>query len=180
MSAAWNRFTHFYPRSPCGERPLVWCFCGGAFGFLSTLSLRRATATIETRQMLKEDFYPRSPCGERRRTARPVGASNYFYPRSPCGERRYRRSSPLTSHSFLSTLSLRRATLCLSFFVKSIENFYPRSPCGERLIASCYSEYLNRYFYPRSPCGERQLEVLYADGPTMHFYPRSPCGERRL
>ena len=20
MSAAWNRFTHFYPRSPCGER----------------------------------------------------------------------------------------------------------------------------------------------------------------
>ena len=36
-------FRHFYPRSPCGERPvLAWCSCGGVF-----------------------DFYPRSPCGER-------------------------------------------------------------------------------------------------------------------
>ena len=56
---------------------------------------------------------------------------------------------------FLSTLSLRRATI------------YP-SLAGT----------IGSNFYPRSPCGERQLEVLYADGPTMHFYPRSPCGER--
>ena len=34
---------------------------------------------------------------------------------------------------FLSTLSLRRATLAIGLSTKSISNFYPRSPCGERL-----------------------------------------------
>ena len=34
---------------------------------------------------------------------------------------------------FLSTLSLRRATLSLTIFPASCGNFYPRSPCGERL-----------------------------------------------
>ena len=33
---------------------------------------------------------------------------------------------------FLSTLSLRRATLFQVLFWQSIQNFYPRSPCGER------------------------------------------------
>ena len=36
----------FYPRSPCGERLLVWCSFGGACVFLSTLSLRRATFSV--------------------------------------------------------------------------------------------------------------------------------------
>ena len=57
-------------------------------GFLSTLSLRRAT--IHLRKVA-----PRA---------------DYFYPRSPCGERR--RARRIANHNcrFLSTLSLRRAT----------------------------------------------------------------------
>ena len=101
----------FYPRSPCGERPSTcalfcscWCWISihallaesDALGavtspavsrFLSTLSLRRATAyrvqlgsivSISIHALLAEsdkqkcgnrkpdvDFYPRSPCGER-------------------------------------------------------------------------------------------------------------------
>ena len=35
---------NFYPRSPCGERPVVTSIAGVATKFLSTLSLRRATA----------------------------------------------------------------------------------------------------------------------------------------
>ena len=35
---------NFYPRSPCGERPFLDFLCRIAHGFLSTLSLRRATA----------------------------------------------------------------------------------------------------------------------------------------
>ena len=35
---------------------------------------------------------------------------------------------------FLSTLSLRRATLVVTAFPGSVDNFYPRSPCGERRI----------------------------------------------
>ena len=56
---------------------------------------------------------------------------------------------------FLSTLSLRRATLYVIIVSLSDNDFYPRSPCGERpyciITKSCYNN-----FYPRSPCGERR------------------------
>ena len=103
---------HFYPRSPCGERPRKsqssragirisihallaesdrgWCFIS-AFPqtFLSTLSLRRATQWF--------------------------GLS-------------------FLNIEFLSTLSLRRATLCRRCCYPTAGYFYPRSPCGERLL----------------------------------------------
>ena len=100
----------FYPRSPCGERPV-----GGAI----------AADPIY--------FYPRSPCGERlrdgavdaKRHAISIHAllaesdnrgrktavlRQYFYPRSPCGERPIFAVRPYDAPIFLSTLSLRRAT----------------------------------------------------------------------
>ena len=83
-AAAW----HFYPRSPCGERPDRQEYVVKAVEFLSTLSLRRATP------------------GSRRR----LGRAGHFYPRSPCGERRAAAAVSSTITSFLSTLSLRRAT----------------------------------------------------------------------
>ena len=80
---------NFYPRSPCGERRTARTQKAPSRGFLSTLSLRRATVTvlgiqhrvgISIHALLAEsdmlwpvhlarglDFYPRSPCGERRR-----------------------------------------------------------------------------------------------------------------
>ena len=78
---------YFYPRSPCGERPFKLCKFKVVVIFLSTLSLRRATAeigecwsiiNISIHALLAESdsvgclvsmppwyFYPRSPCGER-------------------------------------------------------------------------------------------------------------------
>ena len=147
----WN----FYPRSPCGER-----------------LTRRQLPTPEP-----PNFYPRSPCGERLTTLpvlfrktiisihallaesdgvwRHWGADQPdFYPRSPCGERLMLFTSFLSFGEFLSTLSLRRATLprsadcsCRSISIHALlaesdqlplaaaraqANFYPRSPCGER------------------------------------------------
>ena len=86
---------NFYPRSPCGERPACRCteICNG--GFLSTLSLRRATVEWRNKPQVNADFYPRSPCGERRQ------GLFYFLPPS----------------RFLSTLSLRRATKPSTFAV---------------------------------------------------------------
>ena len=56
--------------------------------FLSTLSLRRATAREGRRGPKARDFYPRSPCGERPRQVDTVRLARLdFYPRSPCGER---------------------------------------------------------------------------------------------
>ena len=79
---------NFYPRSPCGERPLYpskYCI---SMAFLSTLSLRRATSLIDhfrrhngisIHALLAESDLRR---GEWRR-----GSGFNFYPRSPCGER---------------------------------------------------------------------------------------------
>ena len=124
--------SHFYPRSPCGERlfgsawvqefPISihallaesdrpWA-CSVGFGclFLSTLSLRRATAvqiiivimyalflsTLSLRRATRQEFYKERP------------------------------------GQFLSTLSLRRATRNTIRPMRALPNFYPRSPCGER------------------------------------------------
>ena len=78
--------------------------------------------------------------------------------------------------AFLSTLSLRRATLMVGKPPANSLYFYPRSPCGERHEWDRLLP-VSHYFYPRSPCGER---LLYAMGYYRHsnFYPRSPCGER--
>ena len=78
---------------------------------------------------------------------------------------------------FLSTLSLRRATLNCSRNGFAILYFYPRSPCGERLTEIC------------EVIAEMTISIhaLLAESDSMlislccgcsDFYPRSPCGER--
>ena len=149
---------HFYPRSPCGERLSNFILGGAAAKFLSTLSLRRATLVAALGGHGHPYFYPRSPCGERRNAAKQAESSAvYFYPRSPCGERPnllvgscvclgisihallaesdfVAQSVQVLAKLFLSTLSLRRATLSWDSAKKIWRNFYPRSPCGERPI----------------------------------------------
>ena len=58
-------YHYFYPRSPCGERPTDMRHRLIELGFLSTLSLRRATRAESGQRRSPDNFYPRSPCGER-------------------------------------------------------------------------------------------------------------------
>ena len=107
-----TRYQHFYPRSPCGERPLCHNQCSYLAGH----------------------FYPRSPCGERLPNSGTFRSTHNFYPRSPCGE----RPSGTNSCSICSSISI-HALLAESDCVKrfhaaDISYFYPRSPCGERRI----------------------------------------------
>ena len=133
---------NFYPRSPCGERLLTVTISRAPRLFLSTLSLRRATAVNDDVIKPRDDFYPRSPCGERpaARSARrsrkhfyprsPCGErplsrdirdrSRYFYPRSPCGERPFTITNSTERYPFLSTLSLRRATVCVAVTLRVV------------------------------------------------------------
>ena len=60
-----NNFGDFYPRSPCGERRVLWMAPSRLLRFLSTLSLRRATSNKSSEHPNNGNFYPRSPCGER-------------------------------------------------------------------------------------------------------------------
>ena len=236
---------NFYPRSPCGERPLELEPVPN-FRFISIHALL-AESDVELLYKLARFyyFYPRSPCGERRKNLDDDFASviisihallaesdpfsrsgpmtrRYFYPRSPCGERHKSTDHHQDRKGFLSTLSLRRATrysgLFDSFDVISIHALLaesdsapvPRRPDADisihALLAESDVRYLpaspaGSYFYPRSPCGERlnvgtnsagfniiSIHALLAESDKTanphhrargYFYPRSPCGERQ-
>ena len=133
LPLCYNRPSDFYPRSPCGERLVAVCYDYYRIGFLSTLSLRRATETvfallyepdISIHALLAEsdhqpmvqrqpgaDFYPRSPCGERPQARRALEQAAQISIHALLAE-----SDPIISSAtscrwlFLSTLSLRRAT----------------------------------------------------------------------
>ena len=101
----------------------------------------------------------------------------YFYPRSPCGERRILGWRLWDRQQFLSTLSLRRATLFLRSGPMMHQYFYPRSPCGERLVITPTPWALQTFLSTLSLRRATQAaEAL--DGLRENFYPRSPCGER--
>ena len=169
---------HFYPRSPCGERPsfIVYSITG---------------KYISIHALLAES--------DRDCDGYSQGAI-YFYPRSPCGERPGHLSlrcthRPISIHALLAESDPRNCPVW-----SPRRYFYPRSPCGERLVPH-QQKCRDRNFYPRSPCGERpafqklmaallqflstlSLRRATFQGPgfighRVHFYPRSPCGERQ-
>ena len=124
---------YFYPRSPCGERRFpvsAHRFDGG----ISIHALLAESDVWSTEACAPDgDFYPRSPCGER-----PEVPEDQYTALSISIHALLAESDPLviknrTAFSvFLSTLSLRRATIRQSTASRINGNFYPRSPCGER------------------------------------------------
>ena len=169
---------YFYPRSPCGERR---SFFKRLFGiheeFLSTLSLRRATRSSRFLRDLAMDFYPRSPCGERPYSQHVTRPSGYFYPRSPCGERPKAAAASACFATFLSTLSLRRATqtqgLKIPALCISIHALLAESDVSFMLYDTSSLIFLSTLSLRRAT-----VLALCSCGGACDFYPRSPCGER--
>ena len=92
MKFNWNltRLNHFYPRSPCGERLFT--------------SIVNSTGTM--------DFYPRSPCGERLREPTALRTPHQISIHALLAESDTVQVVVVVMQAlFLSTLSLRRATL---------------------------------------------------------------------
>ena len=170
--------------------------------FLSTLSLRRATTGNIGSVGTARHFYPRSPCGERHQPRNVVDAAvsisihallaesdspaagkrascYHFYPRSPCGERLHEALHGRGLLSFLSTLSLRRATQrqieferysdisIHALLAESDQRACVKIPASAKFLSTLSlrratwthwpSRWSHSYFYPRSPCGERLL-----------------------
>ena len=134
------RSIHFYPRSPCGERPTT----NDGTTKAQDISIHALLAESDTSRLHKIlsdwDFYPRSPCGERRPPVREIIQWEGI---------------------FLSTLSLRRATpapvpcgpdahISIHALLAESDAIYMRSISG------------NLHFYPRSPCGERPILYYFA------------------
>ena len=170
--------THFYPRSPRGERLNPSQYPSGFTSY----------------------FYPRSPRGERRPPLRTRSAAAYFYPRSPRGERLALVFHPLDSsisihapregsdhHHQPDRRHLRRISIHAPREGSDLDlgrqdgdthpHFYPRSPRGERPAPAPAAAPPIPNFYPRSPRGER-LYFRRPPSQSRYFYPRSPRGER--
>ena len=128
--------SHFYPRSPRGERLQAPLRGHSHSPFLSTLPARGATRTAEDQQPLQVISIHAPREGSDRSTFASVLNMRYFYPRSPRGERQ----------------AIKTAS-------RVINNFYPRSPRGERLYLFVLIYLVSIYFYPRSPRGERLLQM---------------------
>ena len=177
-------------------------FVTGIFtGFLSTLSLRRATVCALLYITPSRNFYPRSPCGERH-IQRDVRAGTYhFYPRSPCGERRnahpdIRLPCAISIHAllaesdhintdnfsrvmlFLSTLSLRRATTAAQGVLQRLEFLSTLSLRRATVHGLPHAD--DRGISIHALLAESDCKAGRTRRKMGHFYPRSPCGERLL
>ena len=127
---------YFYPRSPCGER-------------LFRVAVFEHSIVISIHALLAESDWRSSKTARRFR---------YFYPRSPCGERQLTARDDLTHAVFLSTLSLRRATLAVPDLGKRDVRISIHALLAESDGKADIRNSLNNNFYPRSPCGERLPE----------------------
>ena len=171
--------------------------------FLSTLSLRRATAETAKTSNADTNFYPRSPCGERllTRVVSSAGTTD-FYPRSPCGERlsTYRhqgRQNPISIHALLAESDLRVLDGSKSSIEISIHALLAESDVDEIPYQGQVDQFLSTLSLRRATpvktvkIGEnliflstlslRRATHFIPNKGTLrnNFYPRSPCGERR-
>ena len=128
-----GRNRNFYPRSPCGERPLSRHPTDTAKIFLSTLSLRRATSSVSDSLQALKLFL--STLSLRRATVSFMlydTSSLIFLSTLSLRRATLAARDDSIMFVFLSTLSLRRATSLGDLFQYPSTDFYPRSPCGER------------------------------------------------
>ena len=172
------KITDFYPRSPCGERPIAGRITSNG----TKISIHALLAeSDESMQDIPTDLW-------------------HFYPRSPCGERlenplRQIVDRRISIHALLAESDRQSTQKAMN-----MPNFYPRSPCGERLTSVVSSagtmgisihallaesdpgnvKVVDPGFVFLSTLSLRRATFSLLTGllVALYFYPRSPCGER--
>ena len=171
---------YFYPRSPCGERRInrvkrllpSWISIHALLAESDPLThVRSPSANISIHALLAES-------DRRVQQVRQVRLGISIH--ALLAESDILGNVVAGLHmSFLSTLSLRRATSLRSCMPTAPRYFYPRSPCGERLelFAERFGDTLISI---HALLAESDLGAGSVSGISSNFYPRSPCGERRF
>ena len=108
----------------------------------------------------------------------PHAGCRHFYPRSPCGERRKRRKALQTLWPFLSTLSLRRATLLMWYQCNTV--VFLSTLSLRRATSIAMRLHFAVVFLSTLSLRRATLRGCPVSSPRRYFYPRSPCGERRI
>ena len=170
--------------------------------FLSTLSLRRATTSQVPTWFGMPNFYPRSPCGERQKVPQILGLASGISIHALLAESDLFDDLQVPdSVTFLSTLSLRRAThpdhgnprrLVISIHALLAES---DAVCNQLLfdtLISIHALLAESDYIPLavphfckgflSTLSLRRATHISrgVDHHNKNFYPRSPCGERRV
>ena len=151
---------HFYPRSPCGERHLR-VLDGSKSSIISIHALLAESDAIDVFLAVWTVISIHALLAESdRKLLHPSRTRKVFL-----STLSLRRATvcvhwfSLISLVFLSTLSLRRATCQWRRSVKLFQQFLStlslrRATACMTLTPRCFA-----YFYPRSPCGERLMEM---------------------
>ena len=148
---------NFYPRSPCGERPDIIMLDEYQKEISIHALLAESDPVRDRKPVQRRDFYPRSPCGERHMGVYEQEHSYAISIHALLAESDLKRCLiRFSTFRFLSTLSLRRATL----------------PAG--ILRRWQRIFLSTLSLRRATCRARSRRQ-----PSSNFYPRSPCGERR-
>ena len=176
MANVGNLWSHFYPRSPRGERPSNFSRWAFMRLFLSTLPARGATQTEALETIIAEFLSTLPARGATSVLAKTPYSLRYFYPRSPRGERRHGDAGDAGLARFLSTLPARGATNTRRQF-QARQRISIHAPREGSDAAGRYRPDGHPHFYPRSPRGERRYKTSRHRS-ARHFYPRSPRGER--
>ena len=147
--------------------------------FLSTLSLRRATLHSAGAAQRAVYFYPRSPCGERPAVSACRPATRNFYPRSPCGERhgkipRCSYVTPISIHALLAESDQKMATAQAVTDTISIHALLAESDIALAFQVVQFLLFLSTLSLRRATWRNRHHHGHH----HPNFYPRSPCGER--
>ena len=170
---------HFYPRSPCGERPLSSAMSRWACLFLSTLSLRRATLLTGYCPVHDIDFYPRSPCGERPACQGPplrgiCISIHALLAESDAPQQENGQAATISIHALLAE-SDSLSSSSWGFMLISIHALLAESDVN--------SDYYGRLCYEISIhalLAESDWQKYDLNKDCLDFYPRSPCGERHV
>ena len=183
QTGRWPRY--FYPRPPRGGRLGVGHGVGHHID-ISIHTLREEGDWPDRCRQERLDISIHALREEGDATARDTTCRRMnFYPRPPRGGR---QSSPyiwMMVLTFLSTPSVRRATITLSEFFAKAEDFYPRPPRGGRLYTENSISGYFRYFYPRPPRGgrlahisQRSSQNLFLSTPSARRATASPARQR--
>ena len=103
------RRTYFYPRSPYGERLILWNWRWFQIDLSTHAPHARSDKPVPLQSQPLSHFYPRFPCQD------------------------------ISIAGFLSSLPMRGATMGPHKVSRGDRNFYPHSPCGERRWVSYYA-----------------------------------------
>ena len=145
--------------------------------FLSTLSLRRATHYDNYNLHCVEISIHALLAESDRRASRQQPAGDISI-HALLAESDAIKNRDLYDLIFLSTLSLRRATMIFLVHLLGMYYFYPRSPCGERRPVGFQHSHITGFLSTLS-LRRATFYPVSLFGLPGYFYPRSPCGERQ-